>query len=151
MMHTETPRPYRVIRRTMQVALSVVVGLLVLACHTLPDSIGEDVTAPELIRLAQEAYSDNNYDAAFFYYYTLLERYSENRNIELIATYEIAFLHYKAGEHQDAQYHFDYLLAEYQRSTQDYPLWVYRLAQVVYPKLADATVTEDSAEDSDSQ
>ncbi len=115
--------------------ISCSIAILFLSCISIPSSLPEDLKAPELIRFAQEAYSDNNYELAFYYYNTLLDRYSDNRNVVLVANYEIGFLYFKLREYPRARERIEFLLAEYQRNREDYPQWVYILSRKMIARL----------------
>ena len=130
---------WRYLRYYRCLFLLSLIGGLGLSCATFPDSIPKDISASELIRFAQEAYSDSDYELAFFYYTTLLDRHADIRSLSLVANYEIGFLHYKLNEYEMARTRFEFLLAEYQRNRSDYPQWVYTLTRKIIEKLPDTS------------
>ena len=137
-MSRNLPRLSARLRRYTPLMLCTV-AILLFSCASISDSLPEDISAAELIRFAQEAYSENNFELAFFYYNTLLDRYSNIRNVVLIANYEIGFLHFKLREYPQARERFEFLLAEYQRNREGYPLWVHTLTRKVITRLPDGS------------
>ena len=93
----------------------LVAGLSVIGCAStdLPPDYTE-LSAARLVQRAQEAADRDNYGLAVNYYLALQERYPAETERVLWASYEIAFLHYKMKQYEEAVTLFDELLARYQ-------------------------------------
>lgn len=91
-------------KRTPFVYRVALVGLLVMlsGCHTVPKNIPEDLSADELINLAQASYDQGNTKAAQAYYETIIIRYGDDMNKLVEAEYEIAHLKVKQKKWQQA-------------------------------------------------
>lgn len=79
-------------------------GLLLIlsGCHTVPKNIPADLSADELINLAQASYDKGNTRAAQVYYETILIRYGDQMDKVVEAEYEIAHMKVKQKKWQQA-------------------------------------------------
>jgi outer membrane protein assembly factor BamD (BamD/ComL family) len=93
--------------------MAVVAASLFVACAGVPKTISADLSARELVQLAQEATDAYHYDAAVAYYKALGERFGTEPLYRTTADYEIAFIAYKQGRYAEAKEGFDALLAKY--------------------------------------
>jgi outer membrane protein assembly factor BamD (BamD/ComL family) len=94
----------------------VVLGFALMAlaaCASAPLDIPLELTPPELIQRAQEASDRNRYNQAQQYYEAILTRYPNDSENVCAAEYEIAFIHYKRKEYEEAKSGFNKLLLRY--------------------------------------
>lgn len=114
------------------VAALCAVALFALAgCATTPQEIQTDLSPAEFFQKAQEAADAGRYVLAMRYYETFREQYPNELERNLWARYEIAFLHHKMGDNDEAVRLFNQLLADYDREGQDWPQGPRILAQQV--------------------
>lgn len=97
------------------------VGMAFLAalvsCRTTkPPQDTAGLSAPRLVQFAQAAADAEDYELAVSYYKTLQERFPEDTEHRLWASYEIAFLQHKMGDDDEAVRLFDELIASYESS-----------------------------------
>ena len=134
-----TRRFHRYARATLPYAVlllcAVALLLLFVGCETVPDSVDEDITSPELFRLAQDAYNFEQYGTSLYYYNVILERFGTQRSVRVAAEYEIAYIHFKRGEDEMAKNMFAQLLAEYQLNNAGFPRWIFVLSTRIYEQL----------------
>lgn len=105
----------------MKVAIFLL-GCLMMSCVSQP-VVPPDLTSQKIIQIAQEETLRENWNNALYYYEILKERFPDN-NTQLIADYEIAFIHYKQKKYQESQQLFQSLLdTYYDESSSIYPLW----------------------------
>ena len=121
--------------------LILLIGALVLlfSCQSVPTEIPEDLTQAELIQYAQESADLENWDAAIAYYSAILERFPQDRAGSATALYEIAFIHFKRGDLEEARDGFEQLLAMYDFEEHLLPQWPRTLAEKL---LADIDAAE---------
>lgn len=81
-------------------ALAVLIFILAMSCATRLPVIPDDFSASQIIQKAQERSDGYDWKGAQYCYRILLERYPDNPELVLEATYEIAFIEYKLG-HKD--------------------------------------------------
>lgn len=77
-------------------------ALLLLGCQTVPKNIPQDLSADELINLAQASYDKGNTRAAQAYYEAIIIRYGDQMDKLVEAEYEIAHLKVKQKKWQQA-------------------------------------------------
>ena len=77
-------------------------GILFLGCQTAPKDIPQNLTADELVNLAQDSYDKGNVKAAQAYYETIIIRYGDQMDKLVEAEYEIAHLKVKQKKWQQA-------------------------------------------------
>ena len=70
--------------------------------HSVPKDIPSDLSAEELIQLAQSSYDDGNVKAAQAYYEAVIIRYSSDMALVVEAEYEIAHMKIKEKKWQQA-------------------------------------------------
>jgi outer membrane protein assembly factor BamD (BamD/ComL family) len=105
--------------------------LLFFACSSTVN-INEGLSPAELIQRAQEASDRNRYNVALQYYEALLERNRGNDTLVITAEYEIAFIHYKQKQYQQARTELNALLEKYNSPDEELlPRQFKRLAQIV--------------------
>lgn len=94
-------------------------GLLLIlsGCHTVPKNIPADLSADELINLAQASYDDGNTRAAQVYYETILIRYGDQMDKVVEAEYEIAHMKVKQKKWQQAIPDLQRILSYYETDT----------------------------------
>jgi outer membrane protein assembly factor BamD (BamD/ComL family) len=97
----------------MKIIVITLLGSLLTACSTLPNSIPEGLTPGELVQKAQEESDRNRYDAAALYYNAILERFPDDSAAVCGAMYETAFIHYKQKKYETAVEEFNTLLDRY--------------------------------------
>lgn len=137
-------------KRHIQISTHIIAGILAAAllgisCASEPDEIPTDLQSIEYFQKAQEAASeDNNYSLAIRYYNTFIERHPEDIQRIVEAKYEIAFLHYKQGKHEQAKKQFNELLQNYEGDSANVlPAWPRVLARKVLEKIEEGDQYED--------
>jgi outer membrane protein assembly factor BamD (BamD/ComL family) len=93
-------------------------GLLLLAllgsCRSTPAPVDvSSLSAPKLVQAAQGEADKGNYRLALDYYRALRDRFPDQTERVLWASYEIAFLTHKMGEDAEAIRLFDELIQDY--------------------------------------
>jgi hypothetical protein len=83
------------------------------ACTTQAPTIPEGLSAGEIFQRAQDAAESGAYSVAIQYYTLFQQKYPEDREHGVWASYEIAFLYHKTGKDADAMRLLDELLAQY--------------------------------------
>ena len=97
------------------ILLLAIVFLMLLGCRGIPKEIPDDLHPEEFFKLAQNAIVDwGNYRAALFYYEEFIERFPNMPGKIVEAEYEIAFIHYKRKNYEEAQARFNLILEKYQ-------------------------------------
>ena len=100
-------------RKNIIALLTAVIALFLISCRSANETLEPDLLPAEIFQLAQEAADSGRYNQALRYYQTFQERYPEEVERNLWASYEIAFLYYKLGEYDRAVELFDELIALY--------------------------------------
>ncbi|MQY77442.1 MAG: tetratricopeptide repeat protein [Spirochaeta sp.] len=104
----------RSINRKLIIAfLTAALALFLISCRSATDTLEPDLLPAEIFQRAQEAADSSRYNQALLYYQTFQERYPEEVERNLWASYEIAFLYYKLGEYDRAVELFDELIELY--------------------------------------
>ena len=83
------------------------------ACTTVGLQEAADRSPAELFQIAQEASDSGNYKAAMEYYKLFQQKYPDEISRNLWASYEIAFLHHKTGDDEEAARLFRKLIPGY--------------------------------------
>jgi outer membrane protein assembly factor BamD (BamD/ComL family) len=109
--------------------------ILFSACTTTAN-ISEDLSPAELIQRAQEASDRKRYSVAMQFYEALHERFRHNIDLVITAEYEIAFIHYKQRNFQQAREGF-YAMLEYYNTPDEalLPQHFKRLAHIVLERI----------------
>ncbi|MDR2303565.1 MAG: hypothetical protein LBE10_03145 [Treponema sp.] len=94
--------------------LFILLSALLFSCAGGPEEIPDELTAMELIQRGQEASDKNNYGLSLRYYQALLERNRINSTLVCTAEYEIAFIHYKEKNYDQARDELEALLERYE-------------------------------------
>jgi hypothetical protein len=101
--------------------LGLAVGAIALvalaACATQATTIPEGLTAGEIFQRAQDAAESGAYPVAIQYYTLFQQKYPEDREHGVWASYEIAFLYHKTGKDAEALKLLDDLLAMYAKES----------------------------------
>lgn len=85
------------------VALATIFTIFIFSgCYSVPKDIPSDLSAEELIQLAQSSYDDGNVKAAQAYYEAVIIRYSSDMALVVEAEYEIAHMKIKEKKWQQA-------------------------------------------------
>ncbi|MBE6344240.1 MAG: hypothetical protein J6B32_06115 [Spirochaetaceae bacterium] len=85
------------------VALATIFTIIIFSgCYSVPKDIPSDLSAEELIQLAQSSYDDGNVKAAQAYYEAVIIRYSSDMALVVEAEYEIAHMKIKEKKWQQA-------------------------------------------------
>ncbi|MFP4563378.1 MAG: hypothetical protein ACLFRY_08700 [Spirochaetia bacterium] len=111
--------------------------VLVGACKSGPVPLDEEVTPSEVFQLAQEAAIDKrDYETALHYYRQIDVLFPDDEESKIIADYEIAFLHYKLGNPDEAKEGFEAIVARYQEEDAgSLPPWPPVLAEKLLVKI----------------
>ena len=99
---------------TVSLILIACIGLFMIGCQSTVDPLEEDLNKKEYFQKAIEASDSRNYKLALRYYEVFKEKFPDDRDGNLWAAYEIAFLHHKLGDDDMAVELFDQLLARYE-------------------------------------
>ncbi|MDR1174604.1 MAG: hypothetical protein LBK83_03925 [Treponema sp.] len=94
--------------------LFILLSVLLFSCAGGPEEIPDDLSAMELIQRGQEASDKNRYGLSLLYYQALLERNRTNSTLVCTAEYEIAFIHYKEKNYDQARDELEALLERYE-------------------------------------
>lgn len=85
------------------VVLATIFTIIIFSgCYSVPKDIPSDLSAEELIQLAQSSYDDGNVKAAQAYYEAVIIRYSSDMALVVEAEYEIAHMKIKEKKWQQA-------------------------------------------------
>lgn len=86
------------------------------SCATVPDpeSVPQDLTIPELNRLAQDAIDNNNEKAAEVYYTLIIERFGSDPAVLTAAEFEIAHIRIKEENYPDAAQRLQTIISRYE-------------------------------------
>ncbi|MFP4643601.1 MAG: tetratricopeptide repeat protein, partial [Spirochaetales bacterium] len=112
------------------------------ACQTTPTEVPEDVSAPKLFQLAQEAVDNEDFNEALAYYEAALERYEDDPEVATTARYEIGFVHYRQGRTDEARPYFEQVLETYEEGEDGISEWPRVLAGRMLDDMGQ-TVDED--------
>ncbi|MFO7849690.1 MAG: tetratricopeptide repeat protein [Spirochaetia bacterium] len=123
----------------------LIFALLSISCASEPKEISDDLQPIEYFQKAQEAASeDENYSLAIRYYNIFMERHPDDIQGIIEAKYEIAFLHYKQGKHEQAKKMFKELLENYEGENANVlPAWPRVLAQKVLERIEEGEEYEE--------
>jgi outer membrane protein assembly factor BamD (BamD/ComL family) len=107
------------------------------ACKSGPVPLDEDMTPSEVFQLAQEAAIDKrDYETALHYYQQIDALFPTDEESKIIADYEIAFLHYKMGNMEEAKEGFEAILDRYlEEDAGSLPPWPPVLAEKLLVKI----------------
>ena len=94
-------------------AVFLALVVLTVSCITGPIVVPEDLTTAELIQRGQEASDRNRYSVSLQYYEAVIERFPFDIESVIAAEYEIAFIHYKQKQFNEAKTELNGLLARY--------------------------------------
>jgi tetratricopeptide (TPR) repeat protein len=94
-------------------AISGIALVALVACATQAAAIPEGLTAGEIFQRAQDAAESGAYPVAIQYYTLFQQKYPEDWEHGVWASYEIAFLYHKTGKDAEALKLLDDLLAMY--------------------------------------
>lgn len=83
------------------------------SCQSIPKDVPEDLTKADLIQLAQDSYEEGNKAAAQYYYELIIERFGDDPTARIVAQFEIAHLHIKAGDYDEAKPMLEEIIAAY--------------------------------------
>ncbi len=82
--------------------LAVISAFLLNSCTSTPKEIPQDMIAQELIQKGQDYFEKGNYKESLRYYNAVIERYSNNVNLYIEASYEIGHLFMKQKKYEQA-------------------------------------------------
>lgn len=94
--------------------LVISMGLLLIGCQSTIDPVEENLNKKEYFQRAIEAADGRNYKLALRYYEVFAEKYPDDRDGNLWAGYEIAFLYHKLGDDDRAVELFDQIISRYE-------------------------------------
>jgi tetratricopeptide (TPR) repeat protein len=122
---------------------------LLMVCSSVPDEIEEGLTPMEYFQRAQEASDAGRYALSMAYYEKFQEQYPEDqypeeRDRNIWAEYEIAFLYHKMGKNQIALDLFEALLERYESGEPDLPEGPRILAEKVKLRIEEALASEQT-------
>jgi len=70
-------------------------SIFLVSCSSVPENIPTDLSASELIQLAQSSFDKDNKKAAQAYYEAVIIRFGDNKSVLIEAEYEIAHMKIK--------------------------------------------------------
>ena len=113
--------------------------VLMVSCITGPVVIPDGLTSAELIQRGQEASDKNRYSVSLQYYEAVIERYPFDIENVIAAEYEIAFIHYKQKQYNQAKTEFHALLQRYEVPDEELlPAQFKILSNIVLAKIEEA-------------
>jgi tetratricopeptide (TPR) repeat protein len=89
-------------------------------CKSTVDPHEENISGEKLFQMAYEETDNQNYEKALLYYTIFQERFPEDIEGNLWASYEIAFLYHKMGNDKKAIKLFDELFQRYNEEDADF-------------------------------
>lgn len=111
-------------------------GLIVSSCYSVPKDIPANLSADELILLAQTSYDEGNTKAAQAYYETIIIRYGDNKSLLVEAEYEIAHMKVKKKKWSQAIPDLQRILSYYdEEDGLNLPQEYKKLAQIDFAKI----------------
>ena len=136
----------RMFFRKVTAYLCIILALagLLISCASAAKVIEEGLAPAEYFQRAQTAMVDrNDYKTALQYYNTFLERFPDDLQNDVVAEYEIAFIHYKTGDKAEALRLFNVLLSRYEGDgAMVLPRWPEVLAKKILEKINTAVASE---------
>jgi len=117
--------------------LGFAVSLAVFSCTSVPkdQDVPPDATPADIIQKAQESVDKNDYQSAHAYYHIMLNRFAEQPAVCVVAEYEIAHLHIKKYQWQQAYALLEKIIHQYEENTNIYlPPEYYKLAKIDYER-----------------
>ena len=112
--------------------LVLIIFIYIAGCQSSGDLNKEDLSAAKIFQKAYEASDSQNYSLALQYYSIYQERFPDDRDGNIWALYEIAFLYHKMGNEEKATQLFEELIDKYQgNETEEFPQAPLVLAQKV--------------------
>jgi len=100
-------------RKIIIALLATALALFLISCRSSTQTLEPDLLPAEIFQHAQEAADSGRYKQALLYYQTFQERFPEEVERNLWASYEIAFLYYKLGKYDRAVELFNELIELY--------------------------------------
>ncbi len=88
---------------------------LLSSCATQAPSVSSDLTQAQIFQRAQDASEKGDYSLSMEYYKLFQQKYHDDRDHNIWADYEIAFLYHKMGNDAKAIEFFNDLLAMYEK------------------------------------
>ncbi len=116
----QRPLPYATLfpmKRTRILIVTLAAVLVLFGCQAVPKDIPPELSADELINLAQASYDKGNVRAAQTYYETIIIRYGDQMDKLVEAEYEIAHLKVKQKKWQQAIPDLQRVLSYYETDT----------------------------------
>ncbi|MDR1031006.1 MAG: hypothetical protein LBL76_09070 [Treponema sp.] len=116
--------------------VSIIAIMLGIAACASTISIPDHLSPAELIQKGQEASDRNKYKQSLQYYEAIIERYPSYIDEVCAAEYEIAFIHYKQKQYEQAKSEFYALLSRYDTPDAELlPLQFKKLTEIVLTKI----------------
>ena len=109
------------------------------SCASQSQTIAEGLTAGEIFQRAQDAVDRGDYARGIAYYTICQQRYPDDVNHQVWASYEIAFIYHKMGNNAKALQLFDDLLARYAKEGDSLPPAPQILAEKLKTSLEEAS------------
>ena len=99
----------------------LLVILMLSGCRGVPKEIPSDLQPEEYFKNAQSVMVDwGNYKAALFYYEEFIKRFPDMQGKIIEAEYEIAFIHYRRKNYDEAETRLNMILNKYKTSESAY-------------------------------
>jgi outer membrane protein assembly factor BamD (BamD/ComL family) len=122
-------------------ALAAALALLA-SCASQNQNTTDGLTAGEIFQRAQDAVDRGDYAGGISFYTLCQQRYPDDLNHQVWASYEIAFIYHKMGNNVKALALFNDLLARYAKEGDTLPPAPQVLAQKLKTRLEEATKTK---------
>lgn len=100
--------------------LTILMALMFFSCSTYNTVVEGEWTEEQFFKTAQQAYDNDKYSEALFFYQVYLLRYPQNHSKGIAAEYERAFVLFKQGEYDQSELYFKAILDKYQTSPYAY-------------------------------
>lgn len=129
----------RTVRAVIGCAALAAALTLFASCASQNQPIPEGLTAGEIFQRAQDAVDRGDYARGIAYYTLCQQRFPDDLNHQIWASYEIAFIYHKMGNNTKALALFDDLLARYAKEGDSLPPAPQILAQKLKTRLEEAS------------
>ncbi|MCE5256615.1 MAG: hypothetical protein LLF89_07205 [Spirochaetaceae bacterium] len=111
--YTENQSKKTGVARRFLVFVLLLATIMATSCATKLPPIPAEITSAELVQKAQERSDVYDWKGAQYYYNALLERFPNDPELTVAATYELAFIEYKQGHYEKARAGFQAVLERY--------------------------------------
>ncbi len=109
------------VKTTLLSILCVSAFALLVSCATQSRTLPEGLAAAEIFQRAQDAADRGDYKLGITFYEECQQRYPDDKDHKVWASYEIAFLYHRMGKNEKAAELINALLTEYSNQGDSVP------------------------------